>query len=124
MYQDNDHKFVAVLNQRHPLPVQLNAFGHLTAGLAGAQLGGGADYVDYPCPAGGFSSRLSRFPFIVAAAKNSNQLRTLCEAATAAEIAHNVFVTAMLGASSDDQQRATASAQSEDLDFVAVVLFG
>lgn len=33
MYEDNQHKWVAVLNKKVPLPQQLNALGHLAIGI-------------------------------------------------------------------------------------------
>ena len=124
MYLNNHRKFVAVLNRRHPLPVQLNALAHLAAGLAETLPDGAANYLDYPCPAGDFTSTISEYPFIVATAKSSSQVRALAEAAARGDLALNAFTTTMLGTSSDAQRLATEKAAPDDLDYVAVVLFG
>jgi hypothetical protein len=124
IYEDNATKFVVVLNKKQPVPTLLNALGHTTAGLS-AKIGPVApDYLDYKCPAGGFTSTISRFPFIVLAAPNGSQLRKLTDECERLEIVTNVFVTAMLGTSAAAQLEATANAAADDLEFVAVALFG
>ncbi|UOY03721.1 DUF2000 domain-containing protein [Blastococcus sp. PRF04-17] len=123
MYTDNEKKFTAVLNRRHPLPLLMNALGHLASGLT-ATLNGEGEFLDYPCPAGGFTAKVSRFPFIVLSADNGNQLRRLRDGAAEASLPHNVFVTSMLGPSAVAQVEATRTATTDDLDYVAVAVFG
>lgn len=121
-YSDNDLKFAAVINRRHGLPVILNAVGHLTAGLA-RQLGVAPDYLAYYNPAEGITALISRYPYIVLEAKNSSQLATLRRSAGERGVAHNTFVSAMLGGHSAEHQRALVEA-ARDVDYVAIVLFG
>lgn len=123
MYANNERKFVAVLNTRHPLPLLMNALGHLTAGLAAPLPDNEANFLHYDCPGAGFSSNISEYPFIVTTAKNSSQLRRLVEAMVDG-VAFNVFTTTMLAASADEQREATRGADADTLDYVAVVLFG
>lgn len=124
MYEDNSRKFAVVLNRKHPTGLLLNALGHLSVGLA-ADLGSEeADLLDYENKEAALSARISRWPVIVLGAKNGNQVRTAYDAALDAGLAANVFVTAMLGESAEDQLRQTAEASADDLDFVAAALFG
>lgn len=123
-YLENSKKFVAVLNRRHPLPRLLNGLGHATAGLAGAMDEGAAEYLSYANEREGFSALISRYPFIVLESKNTSQLSTLRRSVSEAGISHNVFVGSMIGASSQDQIRATQACSESDLDYLVVVLFG
>jgi Protein of unknown function (DUF2000) len=123
-YSDNALKFTAVLNKKHDVPVLMNALAHLASGLGGTVPAEEADFLEYHCPAGGFVSMLSRYPYIVLAAKNGNQIRTLREDLQAAGIRHNVFVNAMLGSSAAKQVAATKNAELADLDFIAITFFG
>lgn len=124
LYQDNAKKFVVVLNKKLAPSTLMNALGHVTAGL-GSKVGPDEpDYLDYKCPAGGFTSAISRYPFIVLAAPNGNQVRKLTEECVRQDIPSNAFVTAMLGASAEEQMAATEQATEQDLEFVAVAVFG
>ncbi|MBV6509622.1 MAG: hypothetical protein JJLCMIEE_02717 [Acidimicrobiales bacterium] len=124
MYEDNSRKFAVILNRKHPTGLLLNALGHLSVGIA-ADLGSEeADLLDYENGAAELTARISRWPVIVLSAKNGNQVRTAYEAALAADLAANVFVTAMLGDSAEAQQRQTAEASPDHLDFVGAALFG
>lgn len=123
-YVDNQTKFTAVLNRAGEIGQLLNALGHITAGLA-ADLGPvETDILSYENPASGITARLSRWPFIVLEARNSAQLAKLALAAREAGLAHNVFVTAMLGSDAESQIRQTRQASAEELEYLAVVLFG
>lgn len=123
-YLENHMKFVAVLNQGHPLPIILNGVCHATAGLV-ARIGLEApDYLPYRNEAHDFESTMSRFPFIVLRSKNSGHLAKLTRATAAAGVECNVFVSPMLGSSAEEQIRNTLSTPGEDLEYIAVVLFG
>jgi hypothetical protein len=125
-YSENYRKFVVVLNKRHAVPRLMNAACHAAAGLAATLGAEAAETLAYPNPATGLCAQISRFPFIVLESRNSSQLAALSAAARAAApaVACNVFVASMIGASAEEQQRATSLASAEDLDFMAVVLFG
>lgn len=124
IYADNDMKFVAVLNKRHSAPTLFNAVAHLSAGLVATLDGTDDTFVKYECPAGDFNSSISRYPFIVLRADNSNQLKRLVDATNLAGIRVNVFTTSMLGTSCAQQVEATRKLTMVELDFVAVTLFG
>jgi Protein of unknown function (DUF2000) len=123
-YLQNDKKFVAVLNRKHPMPRLLNGVCHATAGLAG-QLGCETpQYLEYINDADAFVAAISRYPFIVLEAKNGNQLATLRKAAADNSIANNVFISAMVGQSAQQQMDNTKTAAGDGLDYMVVVLFG
>jgi hypothetical protein len=123
-YDNNSRKFVAVINRKHPLPIILNALAHSAIGLS-AKTGGQEQLLDYPNAASGFAAKISEYPFIMLEAKNSNQLRTLFDAAKEDNtLVYNVFTTSMIGASAQAQIDATRAAAGDALDFVVVVLFG
>lgn len=124
MYSDNHRKFAIVLNKKHPVATLLNAMGHVTAGLVAKVGADEPDFLDYRCPAGEFSSLISRFPVIVLSGGNSNQLRRLTDESSAAGLVANTFVTAMLGASAEEQLAQTEQAAAEELEYLAVAVFG
>jgi hypothetical protein len=125
-YTENFKKFVVVLNRRHPGPRLMNAACHAMAGLAATVGADEAEMLPYPSEAAGFCAQISRFPVIVLEARNSSQLASLSAAASQAgpAVIHNVFVASMIGASAAAQQEATRTARAEELDYMAVVLFG
>ena len=123
-YENNDQKFVAVINRKHELPVTMNALAHAAFGMSGKgrQIG---RLLDYPNNATGFLAHVDESPFIILEAKNSSQLKMLTIAAMDnARLTYNVFTTSMIGSSANGQIAATRDAIDEGLDFVVVVLFG
>lgn len=125
MYADNDYKFVAVLNKKVELPQLLNALGHMAVGLTSLS-SNVADmrFLCYQDADGGTHPAISHYPFIVLVANNSNQIRSLRQAAIEAGILYNDFADSMLGASSEDQLRQTAERSEQDLDYFGICLFG
>ncbi|RXH24069.1 hypothetical protein XH99_28670 [Bradyrhizobium nanningense] len=123
-YTDNDKKFVAVLNRRHQLSRIFNAVCHATAGLSAKIGSDAAHYLDYGNDADSFVASISRYPFIILEAKSSSQLAALQKSAVAARISSNLFVSAMIGRSAEEQIAQTKAATDDALDYVVVVLFG
>jgi hypothetical protein len=101
----------------------MNALAHVTAGLA-AHLGEEVGYLDYDNDADKFSAKIAKPPFIILKAKNSNQLATLRSAAADIGIPYNVFISAMIGRSAEEQLNQTKAAAGSSLDYWAVALFG
>jgi hypothetical protein len=123
-YDNNSKKFVAVINRKQAPPVIMNALAHTALGIA-AKVGEDKQVLDYPNEATGFLAKISEYPFIILEAKNGSQLRGLLGIAMdTPSISYNVFTTSMIGASASDQIQSTKSAGGDELDFVAVVLFG
>lgn len=126
-YADNTRKLVVVLNGKHQPGRLMNAGMHLLAGLVGR--GGPAmteqlRLLDYKDATGDLHAALSTYPIIVLEAKNGNQIKTLREAARAADIPCADFVDAMLGGSADEQLANTAARRPEELDYLACCLWG
>lgn len=126
MYADNQHKFVAVVNPKIEIPKLMNGLGHITAGLmAQANNQEEMQFLKYEFQADWTTpSLISLYPYIVLKAKNSNQLRTLHQAANEAGILHNVFTDSMLGASAIEQMTNTKNTHTKDLNYFCVALFG
>jgi hypothetical protein len=123
-YLENDKKFVAVLNRRHEMARLLNGLCHATAGLAATVGEDQGEYLPYANDSDAFVSHISRYPFIVLEAKNSSQLAALRKAAMEHGVPVNVFVSAMIGNSADEQIASTKAAAGDKLDYIAAVLFG
>lgn len=124
MYKDSDHKFVAVLNGKIQLPQLMNALAHCSAGLSSIVREPRLQMLDYIDASEGVHPGISRFPWIILQAKNSNQLRELRNKAKTAGLEITDFVRTMLGESADQQMAATRAAYEPDLDYFAVCLYG
>jgi hypothetical protein len=125
MYSDNEKKFVIVLNRKIALPQLLNAMGHLAVGMQALALDDDARrFHRYDGADGSRYAEISHWPVIVLQANNGNQLRTLRAGAIAADVPCQAFITAMLGASADDQIQKTKSTEDDKADYVAVMLYG
>lgn len=125
LYANNDHKFVAVLNRKEELPKLLNALGHISAGIT-AQHDDvpGMKFLDYEDADGGSHPGISHYPYIVLAARNGNQIRTLRQAAIDGDITYTDFADSMLGQSAEDQLNRTKQTSEEELNYLAIALFG
>lgn len=126
MYENNEFKFVAVLNPKIETPKLMNALGHIAAGLVSKtdsldQM----TFLQYQFKANWSApTSLSFYPFIILKAKNSNQLKTLHQAANEKGILHNVFTDSMLADSAMTQMEQTKTTNPEKLTYFGVVLFG
>lgn len=123
-YIDNQQKFVAILNKRIELPKLFNALGHISAGITSLLPDKTGEFLEYRDADSGTHPAISKFPFIVLRADNGNQLRNLRKQAIEKGIIYNDFVESMLGSSAVDQLRQTAALPEENLQYIAVVLFG
>ena len=123
-YANNSNKFAAVLNGNVPIPRLLNALAHTTAGLTAALDRSAVTYLDYENAADQFHSKIAEAPFIILKAKNGNQLSTLRAQAKAEGVAHNTFISAMIGPSAEEQLKQTYHASGDSLEYWVVVLYG
>lgn len=123
-YVDNECKFICVLNKKTPTPLAMNALAHVTVGLASMLSDGERDLLEYVSRTGEFTSLISRWPFIVLQAKNSNQLRQLQQSCSIKNLPFNAFTSSMVGASAMEQISKTAALDEEQLEFWAVAVFG
>jgi hypothetical protein len=126
MYANNESKFVAVLNSKIESSKLMNALGHIAAGLvAKADSLNEMKFLQYHFHADwSVPTSLSFYPFIILKAKNSNQLKTLHQAANEKAILHNVFTDSMLANSAMTQLEQTKTTKPENLIYFGVVLFG
>lgn len=122
---ENAYRFVAVLNKKIETGRLMNALGHMTAGLAG-KVGKNEEmeFLEYKDKDGGSHPGISHFPFIVLAADNSNQIRTVRKEAIARGIPHTDFTSTMTVGTSRQQVEATAASAEADLEYYGIVLFG
>jgi hypothetical protein len=125
MYADNQYKWVVVLNRKVQLPRLLNAVAHLALGMRVQCKDEAAGLFHiYEDSETQLMSSISNWPVIVLQANNGNQLRTLRAGALAAGIPCQAFVDTMLGQSAADQIRRTKATNENNLEYVAVLLFG
>lgn len=119
------NKFVAVLNKKIPVGSLMNALGHMAAGLA-------ASYPDIPAMRfdsyfdkdGNDHKNISDHPFIILAADNSNQLRTLRQGLIAAGIHFVDFTSTMTVGTYEEQQARTRETPEAELEYYGICMFG
>ncbi|OGC91755.1 hypothetical protein A3D85_02175 [Candidatus Amesbacteria bacterium RIFCSPHIGHO2_02_FULL_47_9] len=122
---EKSKRFIAVLNKKVEVGRLMNALGHMTAGLAGKI--GNADemcFLDYKDKDSGSHPGISQFGFIVLAADNSNQIRTVRNEALRRGIAFTDFTSTMTVGTSREQVESTAAAEEADLEYYGITLFG
>lgn len=122
-YADNALKTTIVVNRKHEAGLVLNAVSHLVAGLVDVVGREPYDFLDYDFEIG-VASRLSTYPMIVLAAANSSQVLRAWQDARDHELPCNLFTTAMIGASAQEQRATTRAVPVEEQDCVAVAMFG
>lgn len=119
------HKFIAVLNKKIETGKLMNALGHMTAGLS--HLIPDKDslrfdtYIDQN---GGEHKSISDNPFIILAADNSNQIRTLRNELHARHIPFTDFTHTMTVATFVEQKQRTRETPELELEYFGICLFG
>jgi hypothetical protein len=125
LYNDNDYKFIAVLNKKIEMPKLLNALGHISVGLPSLTTDiRQMEFLQYSDADRSLHPAISRFPFIVLASENSNKIRSLRNAAIAQDILYNDFTESMLGISAENQLQQTREKKEAELEYYAILLFG
>ncbi|EKD67588.1 MAG: hypothetical protein ACD_48C00324G0002 [uncultured bacterium] len=122
---ENKWRFVAILNKKIEHGKLMNALGHMIAGLAGGS--GKANemyFLQYKDKDNGIHPNISHFPFIVLAADNSNQIRTVRKEVITRNIPFTDFTNTMTVGTSQKQLDATAASKEEDLEYYGICLFG
>ena len=124
-YQDNQFKWVVVINRKCAMARILNALGHLALGMP-SLIDSEAAKLFHPYEGSDAKhiGHLSHWPVIVLQANNSSQLRVLRTAAMTANLPCQSFVESMIGQSAEQQIQATRTTDLEKQEFVAVMLFG
>lgn len=122
MFQDNQKKLYVIVNRNVDAAVQMNAVGHLSAGIM--QKAEERLFHSYPNQDSGLSAFLSHYPVVILQAKNSNQLAAVAQKCHEQGILYNFFTTTMLGQSTEQQMKATQEALFSSLEFIAVAIYG
>ncbi len=122
---DSTHKFVAVLNKKVEIGRLMNALAHMSAGFSALY----ADKTDlkfdnYFDKDGGMHPSLSDNPFIILAADNSNQIRTLRNALKEENILFNDFTSTMVEGTAQEQKERTGKTPELDLEYWGICTFG
>lgn len=121
---ENDRRFIAVLNKKMDMGRTLNVLGHISVGLSNLVSSDGPVYVDYKDKEGHLHPNLSHFPFIVLKADNSNKIRRLREESLKRGIQFVDFTSTMIDGGSLVQQAATSNTLESDLEYLGLCLFG
>ncbi|MDO8610394.1 MAG: DUF2000 domain-containing protein [bacterium] len=120
-----NHKFVAVLNKKIPVPNLMNALGQMAAGLS-------ASYPNIPemrfdsyiDKNGGNHKSISDNPFIILSADNSNKIRTLRNVLIEKGIHFVDFTSTMTVGTYVEQQQKTKETPELELEYYGICLFG
>ncbi|MBI4067761.1 DUF2000 domain-containing protein [Candidatus Gottesmanbacteria bacterium] len=119
------NKFVAVLNKKIPIGILMNAFGHMAAGLSGSFPNVAEMRFDsYFDQNGGEHKSISDNPFIILAADNSNQIRTLRNALIEARIHFVDFTDTMTVGTYIEQKERTNNTSEINLEYYGICIFG
>ena len=78
---EDEKRFIAILNKKMDSGRAMNVLGHISVGLADLLAAGEAKYVDYMDMDDNIHPNLSHYPFIVLKADNSNKIRKVREEA-------------------------------------------
>lgn len=122
---ENSKRFIAILNKKIETGRLMNALGHMTAGLAGGyKESNDMCFLQYKDKNSGIHPNISHFPFIVLAAENSNQIRTVRNEAIRRQIPFTDFTSTMTVGTSQEQLDATAATPELELEYYGICLFG
>lgn len=121
---ENEKRFIAILNKKMDSGRAMNVLGHISVGLADLLADGEAKYVDYVDQDDNTHPNLSHYPFIVLKADNSNKIRKVREEALARGIKFTDFTDTMTDGGSTIQQLNTRETREADLNYLGICLFG
>ncbi|GGX93292.1 hypothetical protein GCM10007160_21040 [Litchfieldella qijiaojingensis] len=121
---ENEKRFIAILNKKMDLGRTLNVLGHLSVGLPSLLGHGEAKFVDYVDNDENVHPGISHYPFIVLKADNSNKIRRLREEAVSRGIKFTDFAHTMMEGGSVAQQALTRETRESDLEYLGICLFG
>ncbi len=122
---ENNKRFVAILNRKIETGKLMNALGHCTAGLTGStEDQENLCLLPYSDKEGGVHGKISHYPFIILRAENSNEIRKIRQECVNRTIPFSDFTNTMTLGTSEEQMNATYAATEADLEYYAIVLFG
>ncbi|RPH30267.1 DUF2000 family protein [Buttiauxella warmboldiae] len=122
MFEDCEKKLYLVVDRNKDIALLMNAIAHISSGILLKEKD--LNFHDYQNQESGLCAYLNNYPVIILQSKNSSQLATLALKCQAAEICYNFFTTTMLGSSSAEQINLTRQTPLENLDFVALAVYG
>ncbi len=119
------NKFVAVLNEKIPTGVLMNALAHMSAGLVGSYPDISQmrfdSYIDRD---GGNHKSISDHPFIILKAENSNQIRNLRQELITNNIHFVDFTSTMTVGTYQEQKDKTSQTPESELEYYGISMFG
>lgn len=125
MADDLTNKFVAVLNEKVPVGVLMNALAHMAAGLVGSYPKVVEMRFDsYFDKDGGDHKSISDHPFIILKADNSNQIRTLRKDLIARGVHFVDFTSTMTLGTYEEQKERTKNTSEVELEYYGICAFG
>lgn len=118
-------KLVAVLNEKIEHGVAMNALAHMVVGL-GASVENKSELrlTNYADADGNAHANVSEIPFMVLAARNSNQLRTLRNALIENKIHFVDFTNTMTVGTYQEQIERSRQTKEENLEYYGIAIFG
>ncbi|MCH9611792.1 MAG: hypothetical protein S4CHLAM102_02660 [Chlamydiia bacterium] len=119
-----DRKLVAVMNGKLEQGVAMNALAHMSIGFGSAFEPEQLEITEYVDADMNSHANISKMPYIILKAKNSNKISLLRKAAIALGIEFVVYTDTMTNGSYQDQQERTASTSEADLEYYGIVLYG
>lgn len=121
---ENEKRFIAILNKKIDTGRALNVLGHISVGLSNLLDTDDGKYVDYIDMDGNTHPNLSHYPFIVLKADNSNKFITVRKEAISRGIKFTDFTHTMVEGGSVIQQSTTSETSEADLNYLGICLFG
>lgn len=122
---ENEKRFVAILNRKIEIGKLMNALGHCTIGLAGSiKNQKELCLLPYSDKENGVHGQISHYPFIILKAENSNEIRKVRQECISRNTPFSDFTNTMTLGTSEEQINATIAAEEADLEYYTIVLFG
>ncbi|MFA6914909.1 MAG: DUF2000 domain-containing protein [Parachlamydiales bacterium] len=117
-------KLVAIINKQIEPGVAMNALAHLSLGFGAAHTAEEVHLMNFQDAEKTIYPNISKMPYIILQAKNSNQLQTLFQHAQERGVEYTVFTETMTQGTWQDQEVRTQQTKKEQLQFYGMVLFG
>lgn len=123
--QTNNKKFVAILNKRAELGMQLNALAHLSLsiGTLSKTQGESPSFVDYVDHSDVTHPNISDHPFVVLKAHNSTKLRELRQKFESLDLPVTDFTHLMAQGDTRQSMALTTETEEEDLTYLGICTF-
>lgn len=121
---ENEYRFIAVLNKKVELGKLFNALGHMTAGLSGSGIvNEDMSFLDYIDGDNKIHKSISHFPFIILKADNSNKVLKLRKKLKECNLPFTDFTTSMSIGTTEEQMNETNRTLEGDLEYIGVCTF-